>query len=67
MNYPIKQALVEMVNAMQIDMDNNAFKFHASAVAMKVGGYGLQLVISSWNEHSIAGKFKISSLLSIIL
>ena len=52
---------------MQIDMDNNAFKFCVSAVAMKVTGYGLQLVISSWNVHLIAGKFKISLLLSIIL
>ena len=67
MNYLIKQALVEMDNAMQFDMDNNAFKFCASAVAMKVAGYGLQLVISSWNEYPIAGKFKISLLLSIIL
>ena len=40
-------------------MDNNAFKFCVSAVAMKVAGYGLQLVISSWNKHPIAGKFKI--------
>ena len=56
-----------MDNAMQIDMDNNAFKFWVSAVAMKVAGYGLQLVISTWNEHPIAGNFKISLLLSIIL
>ena len=64
MNYPTKQALVEMDNAMQIDMDNSAFKF---CVAMKVAGYGLQLVISFWNEHPIAGKFKISLLRSLIL
>ena len=63
MNYPIKQALVEMDYA----MDNNAFKFCVSAVAMKVAGYSLQLAISSWNKHPIAGKFKISLLLSIIL
>ena len=53
-----------MDNAMQIDMDNSAFKF---CVAVKVAGYGLQLVISFWNEHPIAGKFKISLLRSLIL
>ena len=26
--------------------------------AMRVAGYGLQIVISSWNEHHIADKFK---------
>ena len=67
MNYPIKQALVEMDNAIQIDMDNNAFKFCVSAVAMRVAGYGLQLVISSGNDHPIAAKLKILLLLSMIL
>ena len=67
MNYPIKQALVEMDNAIQIDMDNDAFKFCVSAVAMRVAGYGLQLVISSGNDHPIAGKLKILLLLSMIL
>ena len=63
MNYLIKQALIEMDNAMQIDMDNDAFKFCVSTVGMKLAAYGLQLVISSWNEHPIAGKFNISLLL----
>ena len=62
-NYPIKQASVEIDNTMQIDMDNYAFKFCLSAVGIKVTGSGLQLIISSWNENPIAGKFKISLLL----
>ena len=47
MNYSIKQALVEIDSIMQIDTDNDAFKFCVSAVAMEVAGYGLQLVTSS--------------------
>ena len=54
-NYPIKSVLVEMDNSNEIDMGNEAVKFCVSKVACMVAGFGLQVVISSWNEHPIAG------------
>jgi len=44
-----------MDNSNEIDMGNEAVKFCVSKVACMVAGFGLQVVISSWNEHPIAG------------
>ncbi|XP_066926470.1 uncharacterized protein [Clytia hemisphaerica] len=55
-NYPLKEALVEMDNTLQIDMENDAFKFCVSEVSCRVANYGLNVVISSWNQHPISGR-----------
>ena len=54
--YPIKLALVEMDNAREKDMENEALRFCLSFVSCIVANHGLQNVILSWNQHSISGK-----------
>ena len=55
-NYPIKVALVIIDNNGQIDMENESHKFSVSFIVMAIAKYGLNVVVNSWNEHSIPGR-----------
>ena len=55
-NYPIKAALVDLGNRKLFDMENMVHRYCVSWVTCKVGEYGLQTCIASWNEHPIPGR-----------
>ncbi|XP_057294025.1 uncharacterized protein LOC130622575 [Hydractinia symbiolongicarpus] len=55
-NHPLETVLVFMANEEIIDMSNDCVKFCVSFVSCLVASYGLQIVISSWNNHPIPGR-----------
>ena len=54
-NYPVKQILVSMEGAQEIDMSNNVVKFCVSWTTMKVITPALIRFVGSWNNHRIPG------------
>jgi hypothetical protein len=54
-NYPIKRILVEMENNEVIDMNCEVQKFCVSFVSCYVSDYGMKILVSSWNAHTIPG------------
>ena len=64
-NYPIKNALRNMEEADEIDMDLEETKFCVSAVAKKFAKLGLEQVVHSWNNHPITGEWFASTEFSL--
>lgn len=56
-NYPIKRALVEMDNDQVINMGCEVQKFCVSSVSCSVAKFGIDVVVKSWNAHTIPGSF----------
>ena len=56
-NYPLKAALVEMTNAGEISMDDSTTQFCTSWFTIKVADVGVNIFLSSWNQHPIPGVF----------
>lgn len=56
-NYPIKNILVDLDNRNIINMEDETQKFCVSAVSCLIATFGLNMVVRSWNEHPIAGRF----------
>jgi len=54
-NYPIKRALVELDNSQIINMTCEVQKFCVSFVSIVVAKYGMNIVVTSWNAHTIPG------------
>lgn len=57
-NYPLKQALQEMEEAGDINMDDTCDRFCTSWVAIRVARVGVQRQVQAWNNHTIRGKNK---------
>ena len=55
-NYPLKAALVELVNNDQVDLADPLEKFCISSLTLQVAELGMQNCVASWNHHRIAGK-----------
>ncbi|XP_057290186.1 uncharacterized protein LOC130612862 [Hydractinia symbiolongicarpus] len=55
-NYPVKKILVEMDNSNTINMEDEVQKFCVSSIVCLVTGFGVNRVVSAWNEHSIPGR-----------
>ena len=54
-NYPIKTALIDMMESGDFSLDNDSDKFCVSWFAIKVAAVGIELFVASWNEHPIPG------------
>ena len=54
-NYPIKSALVEMVDCGDISVDDDICKACVSWFSMKVASVGIASFVNAWNSHTIPG------------
>ena len=55
-NYPIKAALVELVDSDQLDMDNEFVMHCISNLCVQLASAGISQVVQAWNEHRIPGR-----------
>lgn len=55
-NYPIKEALIKMMEHAQISLDDELCKYCVSWYTLRVANIGVSLLLAAWNEHPIPGK-----------
>lgn len=56
-NYPIKETLIRMLDQGDISTDDQQCRFCISWFTLRVANIGLNLLVSSWNEHPIPSKY----------
>uniref|UniRef100_T1IU79 Integrase core domain-containing protein n=1 Tax=Strigamia maritima TaxID=126957 RepID=T1IU79_STRMM len=54
-NYPIKTALLQLVNSDELIMEDEITKFCVSSFAIQLCRIGTQRCVESWNAHTIPG------------
>ena len=55
MNYPVKDALIQMTEYDLLDMEDEIVRFAVSWVTMRVCQTGTSTAVAAWNHHSIPG------------
>ncbi|CAC5373737.1 unnamed protein product [Mytilus coruscus] len=55
LNFPIKRAIVQIVNNNRIDLDDDIVKYCVSSLLLNLCRIGLKTVVESWNAHPIPG------------
>ena len=55
-NYPMKEVLIEMMENGDFLLDDELDKHCVSWFGIQVASVGIEIFVSSWNEHSIPSK-----------
>jgi len=54
-NYPIKSALVQLMDSDAVNLDDSSVQFCVSSLCILLAEIGIHQVVESWNAHRIPG------------
>lgn len=54
-NFPIKSALIQMVDQESLDMEDGLMRYCVSNLTCQISQIGVQRFVHAWNSHNITG------------